>query len=427
MPLEYLYNFIGQGDVGSQQVHTLSNLPDYTSSVVQQEKDKSVVKVETLVGKFRQLGGLSGLAYYGAFAFGDASLQDKTAAVYKDLQTLHEKYTTTFRDFESTSKDVTHQLQAAFDQLREGEQQASVNALKQVSSATAHLKTSASTLYQTTTASGTKVKQLLEDAIRIKTQHEEQRKQLEQERQNLQADIARIQKEKQNAEAAVAGAKQRAEQAKNEADRARKKKKKKGKGLKGKIKKALGKLKKYEKQERAARDEQRAHEATLKKHQAEQQEKEQRLAALESKFKDLKTDFSLVDEAIGALNNANKEIQELAVLVSADATAYWDGMQGYTNDLLETLSSTQDDISTGDAEIKIWESPAFQSRGVSLYAKWLALHQQSSYYLENTNEVKAQIASYVSIEHPSPQQAREMIQKIKSGQIAMPKNVKDEL
>ena len=349
--------------------------------------------------------------------------------MYKDLQALHEKYTTTFGDFESTSKDVTRQLQTAFDQLREGEQEASVNTLKQVSSTTAHLKTSASTLYQTTTASGTKVKQLLDDAIRIKAQHEDQRKQLEREKQNLQADIARIQKEKQNAEAAVAGAKKKADEAKNEADRARRKKKKKSRGIGGFFNKLLGKIKKYEKRERAARDEQRVHEATLKKHQEAQKQAEQKQAALESKFKNLKTDFSSVDEAIGALRNANKEIQELAVLVSADATAYWDGMQGFTDDLLETLSSAQDDVSTvaGDAEIKIWESPAFQSRGVSLYAKWLALQQQSSYYLENTDGVKAQIASYVSIERPSPQQAKDMIQKIKSGQIAMPKIVKDEL
>ena len=342
--------------------------------------------------------------------------------MYKDLQALHEKYTTTFGDFESTSSDVTRQLQTAFEHLQQGKQEASIDTLKQVSGATTRLKASASSLYQTTTASGTKVKQLLEEAIRTKDQHENQRKQLEQEKQNLQAEIARVQKENQNAEAAVQQAKKKADEAKQEADRAERKRKKKGKGIGEFFNKLLGKIKKYKKRERAARDEQRNHEARLKKHQETQRQVEHKQAALESKFKNLKIDYSSVDEAIDALRNANKEIQELAVLVSADATTYWNGMQVYTNDLFEALSSAQDDIST-----KVWESHAFQSRGVLLYAKWLALQQQSSYYLENTDGVKAQIASYVSIEHPSPQQAKDMIYKIKSGQIAIPKIVRDEL
>ena len=156
LEFSYWYYQLGQDEV-AQQVHTLSNLPGPTSSIVRQEKDKSVVNVETLANNFRQLGGLGGIAYYGAFAYGDGSLQDKTTTVYKDLQALHEKYTTTFGDFESTSSDVTRQLQTAFDQLRQGKQEASIDTLKQVSGATTRLKASASTLYQTTTASGTKV------------------------------------------------------------------------------------------------------------------------------------------------------------------------------------------------------------------------------------------------------------------------------
>ena len=100
-------------------------------------------------------------------------------------------------------------------------------------------------------------------------------------------------------------------------------------------------------------------------------------------------------------------------------------LQSFNNDLLNTLTTTQEEVS---GEMKIWESPAFQFKGVQLYAKWLALEQQSSYYLQNTEDVEAQIAGYVSIQQPSPQQAKDMIKKIKSGQgILTPKQIKDEL
>lgn len=414
---------IGEGDI-AQQVHTLSNLPGPTSALVQEEKEKSVVNVETLVDKFRQLGSLSGLAYYEAFAYGDASLQDKTTNVYRDLLALHDKYTTTFNSFESTSKDVVHQLQTAFDQLQQGEQEASIGTLRQVSGATTTLKGSASTLHQATETSEVKVKQLLDDAVRLRAQRVEQKRQLQQEMDKLQVDMARIQRERQNAEVAVNQAKGNADQARAEADGARRKAKKKKRGLGGFFNKLLGKVKKYEKREKAARSEQHIHEAKLKEHQNAQKQAEQRQANLESQFKTLNTYFISVDKAIVALRDADNVFQALEVLVR-DATTYWDSMQGFAEDMLQTLSSTHDTISSetvNDGGKKIWESPAFEFRGVSLYAKWLALQQQSSYYLENTSEVKAQIASYVSIEQPSPQQAKDMIDKIKSGQIAMPKD-----
>ena len=392
--------------------------------IVIQEKEKSVFNIETLVNKFRQLGSLSGLAYYGAFAYGDSKLQENTALVYQDLKALHKKYSLTFSSFESTSMEVLQQMETAFNQLQLGETERSIENMKTISGSTAELKTSASRLHQETIACEENVKKLRDNAVRVKAGHEEQRQNLQYQKQKLQAEQARIKKEKENAEAAAKQSKNNADQAQREADDARRKYKKKKRGIGGFFNKLLGKLKKYEKRQKTARNEQHAHEAKLKKHQEEQKKAEQNLAALESKLKELNVDTSSVDEAISSLHEANGEFKSLAILM-LDATSYWDGMQSFTNDLLNTLTTTQEEVS---GEMKIWESPAFQFKGVQLYAKWLALKQQSSYYLQNTEDVEAQIAGYVSIQQPSPQQAKDMIKKIKSGQgILTPKQIKDEL
>ena len=357
--------------------------------IVIQEKEKSVVNIETLVSKFRQLGSLSGLAYYGAFAYGDSKLQENTALVYQDLKALHKKYSLTFSSFESTSVEVLQQLETAFNQLlQQGETEKSVESIKMISGSTTELKMSASRLHQETIACEENVKKLRDNAVRVKAGHEEQRQNLQYQKQNLQAEQAQIKKEKENAEAAAKQAKNNADQAQREADNARRKYKKKKRGIGGFFNKLLGKLKKYEKRQKTARNEQHAHEAKLKKHQEEQKKAEQSLAALESKLKELNVDTSSVDEAISSLHEANSEFKSLAVLM-LDATTYWDGMQSFTNDLLNTLTTTQEEVSE---EMKIWESPAFQFKGVQLYAKWLALEQQSSYYLQNTEDVEAQIA-----------------------------------
>lgn len=407
---------------------SLTHLPEPDSPIVLQQKNElqSLMDIHQLDKTFHLLGSLSGIAFYAAVGYADHNLQQQIKSFYKDVNTLHETFSTTFDGFVSSSEEALGELSTAFTLLMQGEREQAVSALEEVSNVGQHLAQAASALQSEASSSEDKVVLLLDSTRRAKSKYEIEKQDHEEKRRALQVEKDRTQKQQQNAAAAAKEAKRRADDAQREADKERKKKREKNKGIMKVVNKVLDdvfnieRLKKHEKREKAARHEQRLHEEKVKAQQALYQQAEQKLKELEGQLQRSRGHIDLMNEAVESLHAAVGEFLSLSVIMR-DATAFWQSIHDHCMDLVKSLTLTETEMAANSA--KVWESTHFQSRAVRLYAKWLALELQSSYYLQINDGVRGQIASLVSAKQPTVEEARNRVKQLKEGR----KRVKDEL
>ena len=432
----FIYLLVHSDTAGQDGSWSLARLPEPNSALVQAEKDELqvVMDVHQLAKNFRYLGSLSGVAYYAAIGYADLTLQQQIKKFYQDVKALHEKFAATFVTFVSTSEEVLGELNAAFLYLIEGDQVKAMSTLQKVSHAGQRLFHAAGALQVEATTNEEKVARLLDYTRGTKREREAKKDEYEKKRQLLKTEQVKIQQQQQNAATATEQAKQRADQAGRDADKEREKRKKKESGPFGFVYEVLDDvfnielLKKYEKREKAARNEQHSHEAEVKAQQTLYQQAERQLVELGGQLQKLQENVDLMDTAIESLHSAVGEFLSLSVIMR-DATIFWKSMQILSEYLVHDLTLTETEILADSKQhTKVWESNQFQSNAVRLYAKWLALKLQSSYYLESTDGVQDQIASFISEKQPTVTEARKIVKQLKDGMVPTGrKNIKDEL
>ena len=371
-------------------------LPNVSSPVVLRERNdlRSFVDFQALANNFRTLDVLAKDASQESNNFGDAALKSHINGLVSEVSGLISKSGSTVGSFKGTSEAALNWLTVAFRSIIDGDSEKAIERLQNVSELAQNTAQQAVELQTDSDKNGESAQKVLAEVLTAQEDAKQKKAALEEKQRELEVSKRGMEELARSAQEAERRAQEMARQADEAAARARKKRKKKKKGWK-RIGHSLKKLaghddtKKYKDLERAAREEAQKFNEQRQAHQNKYDQAQREIQELEILIANVQLDANRVASTINTLHKLTGTFKSLSA-TTHKIVGVWERLQLLCEDLQNALLNKYVEETTPDSPADreaVWSSSFFQAKAVQLYARWLALQEESMNYFQASNQI----------------------------------------
>ena len=373
---------------------SLTKLPTANSPVVLRERNDlhSSVDFHALANDFRTLDVL---AKEASSNFGDAALKSHVQGLTSEVSGLIGKSGSTVGNFKGTTDTALQLLTVAFQSITDDDGRKAIEDLNKVSELAQSMAQKSSVLQKDSDKDGESAQKVLAEVLTAQGAAKQKKAALEEKQRELEVSKRGMEELARSAQEAERRAQEMARQADEAAARAKKKRKKKKKGWK-RIGHTLGKLvghddtKKYKDRERAAREEARKFNEQRQAHQNKYAQAQREIQELVRSKEILQLDANRVAGTINTLQKLTGTFKSLSA-TTHKIVGVWERLQRLCEDLQNALLKKDIEETVPDSPADreaVWSSSFFQAKAVQLYARWLALQEESLTYFQASNQIK---------------------------------------
>ena len=372
---------------------SVTKLPPANSPVVLRERNDihSSVDFHALANEFRTLDVL---AKETSSNFGDAALKSHVQGLVSEVSGLIGKSGSTVGSFKGTTDTALQFLVTAFRSITDDDGKKAIEDLKKVSELALSMAQKSSELQKDSDKDGESAQKVLAELLTAQEDAKQKKAALEEKQRELKVSKRGMEELARSAQEAERQAQEMARQADEAAARARRKRKKKKSGW-NIIPHLLGKLvghddtDKYRDRERAAREEQRKFNEQRQAHQNKYEQAQREIQELERLIENLRLDANCVAGNINALHKLTGTFRSLSA-TAHKIVGVWEKLQLLCENLQNALlkKDVEETAPDSPADREAAWSSFFQARAVQLYARWLALQEESMTYFLASNQIK---------------------------------------
>ena len=374
---------------------SLTKLPTANSPVVLIERNDlhSSVDFHALGNEFRTLDVL---AKEASSDFVDAALKSHVQGLTSEVSGLIGKSGSTVGSFKGTTDTALQLLTAAFRSIIDDDGRKAIEDLNKVSELAQSMAQKSSELQKDSEKDGESAQKVLAEVLTAQKDAKKNKAALEEKQRELEVSKRGMEELARNAQEAERRAQDMARQADEAAARARESREEKKKGwriIEHTFKKLVGlddDSEAYRKLERAAREEQRKFNEQRQAHQNKYAQAQRDIQELERSKANLGLDANRVAGNINALHKLTGTFRSLSA-TTHKIVGVWEKLQRLCEDLQNALLKKDVDETVPDSPADreaVWSTSFFQAKAVQLYARWLALQEESLTYFQASNQIK---------------------------------------
>ena len=363
-------------------------LPNVNSPIVLRERNdlRSFVDFQALANNFRTLDVLAKDASQESNNFGDAALQSHINGLVSEVSGLISKSRSTVGNFKGTSEAALKLLTVAFRSIIDGYSEKAIDKLQKVSELAQNMAQQAVELQTDFDKDGESAQKVLSEVLTAQEDAKQNKAALEEKQRELEVTKRGMEELARSAQEAERRAQEMARQADEAVARARKKRRKKKKKKKCWEKIGNG----YKDLEKAAREEAQKFNEQRQAHQNKYDQAQREIQELERSMANLQLDANRVAGTINTLQKLTGTFKSLSA-TTHKIVGVWERLQLLCEDLQNALLKKDIEETAPDSPADreaVWSSSFFQAMAVQLYARWLALQEESLTYFQASNQIK---------------------------------------
>ena len=400
--------------------YSLQELPASSTAIVQEGRARllGALDLEALVDDLGRLGNFIRIAYHGVAGY--TELQIKIQRIGYDVTKLCDKSAITVGKFKNASSTILHTLQGTYQYLLEGLEDMALETLSDMSETAKEMADAANQLHEDFEKQSEVVITTLEETQTQQGMEQAKKKELEKERHDME-------KNKKEQEAAHQEACRLEAQAEMYMEKAEKKEEKATAEQSSVLKniangvtstflgfKAFN-MDPHKDAAEAAREEKMVHYKKMNEQQEKRREALMKLAQYAMTIQQSKDDEAQTENAIHALQCAIGALKSLSAVMMQAAT-FWLQMKSHCDELAKADIKKQ--IETvlrlpEERRMKVWTSLPFKVKAVRYYAKWVALDDVCTIYVERIKLTQRELYTYIQ-EALLPKEAHEKARSLAS-------------
>ena len=370
---------------------SLSNLPTTTSSLVVTERNdlNYSVNFQALAQEFFTLSSLARDPHLEANSFGDVILQNQVHVhdgLVGEVSSLIDKSNSTVGSFKDTTDAALQFLIVAFQFITNDDGKKAIEELKKVSELAEKMAKQSAELQKHFETKEESAQKLLEELMTAQGVAKQRKAALEEKQRELEVSKRGMEELARSALDAGRQAHEMARQADESAARAKNKIRREKRNWTYPLKKLVGRddAKKYKDREKAAREEQRKFNEQRRAHQNKYDQAQREIQELESSISNSQFDANCAANTIDGLQKLTGTFKSLSA-TTHKIVGVWERLQLLCVDFQNALpkKDVEEVASDNPADREaVWSSSSFQESAVRLYARWLALQEESSTFSE---------------------------------------------
>uniref|UniRef100_A0A1X7UW90 Uncharacterized protein n=1 Tax=Amphimedon queenslandica TaxID=400682 RepID=A0A1X7UW90_AMPQE len=399
--------------------YSLQELPASSSAIVQEGRARllGALDLEALVDDLGRLGNFIRIAYHGVAGY--TKLQIKIQRIGYDVTKLCDKSAITVGKFKNASSTILHTLQGTYQYLLDGLEDMALETLSDMSETAKEMADAANQLHKDFEQQSEVVVTTLEETQTQQGMEQKKKKELEEERRKMETNKKEQEAAHQEACRLEAQAEMYMEKAEKKEDKAIAEQssvlKNIANGFTGMVGFKAFDMDPHKDAAKAAREEKMVYYKKMNEQQEKRREALMKLAQYTITIQQTKDDEAQTENAIHALQCAIGALKSLSAVMMQAAT-FWLQMKSHCDDLAKADVKKQ--IETvlrlpEERRMKVWTSIAFKVKAVRYYAKWVALDDVCTIYVDRIKLTQRELYTYIQ-EALLPKEAHEKARSLAS-------------